>query len=806
MRKRFLLFLAIMILSASCNLPVNVSVFDTPTPENSPTPTLTPTLPPTPTTTPTPTPQPAARVEIAEQAIFLGSYDQARQQFLDAQNTSDDPEIQAAAAVGIGRSLYLARNYPNAIRNLENAVAEFPQSGQITAAGYYFLARSYEAQQLYAKAAEAYGMYVELNPGVLDAYIQGLRGDALNAAGDYSGAVLAFEASVNAPQEGTTVWTELKLGRAYAALGDYSNAIRTYLEVYDKTDNEYAKSQANLLMGQAYLNLGMTEQANARFQDSVYNFPRAYDSHTALVHLVNAGAPVSELNRGIVNYHAGQHGLAVEALTRYIGLAAELNATAYHYRALSRRAMNEPGRALVDWDYIIENYQGDPLWAEAWSEKAYTQWAFLGENEAAARTLQQFVELSPNSARAGDFLFQAGRILERKNKLVEAAVVWEKIIDTYPTAERSQRALFLAGVTYYRLRNYPQALVVFQRALVFASEPADQAAAYLWIGKTKQILGEADAARQAWQQGAQVDPTGYYSERSIELLHNRKPFDSTRPVDLGYDLDFERTRAENWLRVTFGISEDTDLNGLGSLANDPRMQRGAAFWELGLYHNARTEFEGVRRELASQPELTYRLMNYLLDLGVYRSAILASRSILDAAGMDDVSTLSAPAYFNHVRFGVYFRDLVLQASQTEGLHPLLLLSVMRQESMFEGFAISSAGARGLMQIMPATGQEISNGLNWPPEYTNDDLYRAEVSIRFGARYLKRQRDYFEGNMFAMLAAYNGGPGNTIIWKELAGDDPDLLLEVIRVEETRLYINNIYEFFNIYRIIYEPGGL
>ena len=54
-----------------------------------------------------------------------------------------------------------------------------------------------------------------------------------------------------------------------------------------------------------------------------------------------------------------------------------------------------------------------------------------------------------------------------------------------------------------------------------------------------------------------------------------------------------------------------------------------------------------------------------------------------------------------------------------------------------------------MQIMPATGQEIASSMNWPEDYEDDDLYRPEVSINLGARYLARQRDYFEDNMFAI---------------------------------------------------------
>ncbi len=175
---------------------------------------------------------------------------------------------------------------------------------------------------------------------------------------------------------------------------------------------------------------------------------------------------------------------------------------------------------------------------------------------------------------------------------------------------------------------------------------------------------------------------------------------------------------------------------------------------------------------------------------------------MDLAKLDDSATLKAPAYFNHIRFGAYFRAEVLQAAQNENIHPFVLFSVLRQESMFEGFVESSAGARGIMQIMPATGQEISGGMGWPPDYKEDDLYRPMVSIRLGARYLARQRDYFGGNLVAALAAYNAGPGNSEIWFSLANQDSDLFLEIIRYEETRRYLTQISEFTGIYSRLYE----
>jgi len=59
----------------------------------------------------------------------------------------------------------------------------------------------------------------------------------------------------------------------------------------------------------------------------------------------------------------------------------------------------------------------------------------------------------------------------------------------------------------------------------------------------------------------------------------------------------------------------------------------------------------------------------------------------------------------------------------------------------------------------------------------------------------------DGDLYAALAAYNGGPGNAMQWRQLSGEDPDLFLETVRFEETRNYIRNIYEIYVIYKRLY-----
>jgi soluble lytic murein transglycosylase len=347
-------------------------------------------------------------------------------------------------------------------------------------------------------------------------------------------------------------------------------------------------------------------------------------------------------------------------------------------------------------------------------------------------------------------------------------------------------------------------LTIFQRNLLLAIQPEDRARAYFWIGKTQQQLGDNAAAQQSWQQGQAIDTTEYYSLRARDLLMGRALFETPALVNLNPDLEKERKDAEAWVRITFNLPAETDLSGPGSIATDARFIRGTELWEMGMYDEARLEFESLRESVSISPTDSFRLGNHLLGIGLYRSAIFAMRQVLTLAGQDSQSaSLTAPPYFNHIRYGLYYHDLIIEQSQAYGLDPIFIFSVIRQESLFEGFVKSTAGAHGLMQVIPATGGQIASELNWPPGYDSDDLYRPNVSVRFGAYYLSKNRDLLGGNMYATLAAYNGGPGNALAWNELAGNDPDLLVEVIRFEETRNYIRAIYEIFGTYRTIYSP---
>jgi soluble lytic murein transglycosylase len=223
---------------------------------------------------------------------------------------------------------------------------------------------------------------------------------------------------------------------------------------------------------------------------------------------------------------------------------------------------------------------------------------------------------------------------------------------------------------------------------------------------------------------------------------------------------------------------------------------------MGFQDEARLEFEDLRTSVQDDPAQCFRLTNYLLDLGLYRPAIFAARQVLTLAGqIAQNQTMAAPPFFNHIRYGLYYPDLILPAARQNGFDPLFLYAVIRQESLFEGFVRSAAGARGLMQIIPSTGAEIAKNQGWPADFTPDHLYRPMVSITLGTNYLMQNRNRLNGNLFAALAAYNAGAASEEAWLSLSGNDPDLFLEVIRFGETSNYIRSIYEGYYMYKLLY-----
>jgi soluble lytic murein transglycosylase len=803
MRKKLLTLLcACLLISTACSLPFIQLTEDENGEQNIELLTgLQDALDIQPAATATPTPSPSGRIDAADTALFSGQIDKAIELYQQAFQQAGDDELKAQALYGLGRSYYDQRQYIAAGDAFNRILGQYPNT-EILADTYFMLGQCYEQTDEYLQAAASYQKYAELAPGVLDAYVLTLQGDAAMSGNDYTQAIYAYQAALLADPPADSSSLNLKIGQSYDNLQDYTTAIQYYMNVYNTSQDDYARATSNLLTGQAYLKLDMPDEAHARFLDSVYQFPKAYDSFTALSILVADGVPVNDFVRGLVDYYVGSYDYAIQAFERYLASNPEDNdGTVYYFKGLSHYFNNDPRQAITEYETLINNYPGNAYWSAAWDEKAYVQWVVLDEYTNAANTYLSFVTNASSSPDAPAYLFEAGRVYERSGDLENAAQTWLRMMNEYPSSDLSYRGLFLAGISYYRLAQYEDALQVFQRTLALATTPAEKAKAYMWIGKSYQAQGDSENAQNAYTSSQSADPTDYYAIRSAELLEGRGMFDMEGNFDLGYDLDYERPEGESWLHTTFNIPAETDLNGLGDLENNPRLKRIQAYWEISQFSKAINEAELLRGELQGDVVNLYRLMNYLLELDLYQPAIYTCRNILSLAALDDLSSLTAPIYFTHIRFGAYFREMMVSAANDYGVQPLLLYALVRQESMFNPYITSAVGASGLAQIMPATGKENVDLLGWPSNYESSDLLKGEVSLELGTFYLNRMHKYLSGNTQAALAAYNAGPGNAEEWLSLADGDPDLFLEVIRAQETQDYLMQIMEFLNIYQLVY-----
>lgn len=149
------------------------------------------------------------------------------------------------------------------------------------------------------------------------------------------------------------------------------------------------------------------------------------------------------------------------------------------------------------------------------------------------------------------------------------------------------------------------------------------------------------------------------------------------------------------------------------------------------------------------------------------------------------------------RFPVTYGPAVNQAAGPLQLDASWVMGLMRSESAMAEDAISSAGARGLMQVMPDTARALSrrHGI---PYGGKDDLVQAEVNIRFGTTYLRELSDRFGENPVLVSGAYNAGPHSVDRWMDRRqSDDPVIWVETLPYYETRDYIPRVLAFTTLY---------
>jgi len=194
---------------------------------------------------------------------------------------------------------------------------------------------------------------------------------------------------------------------------------------------------------------------------------------------------------------------------------------------------------------------------------------------------------------------------------------------------------------------------------------------------------------------------------------------------------------------------------------------------------------GLRTEAAAEWMWTVRAMD---DRALLAAAELAHRNgIWDRAINTADKTVAAHDFTR--RYPTHYRDVLSKQAQIRKLDEPLVFGLVRQESRFLADAKSSAGAAGLMQVMPATARWVARKIGMKG-FRPSRVSKPEVNAALGAFYLKHMLDGFNGNAVLAAAAYNAGPSRARRWCDTKPIEGAIYIETIPFTETRQYVKKV----------------
>ena len=321
---------------------------------------------------------------------------------------------------------------------------------------------------------------------------------------------------------------------------------------------------------------------------------------------------------------------------------------------------------------------------------------------------------------------------------------------------------WLAGFAALHQGAGDRALDHFQHLETVVGSAISTSRALYWQGRAHEALGDQAAAQAAYAQAAR-QPGVYYGQLAAERVHARMPAAYAVP----------------------GKAVETLPDWRGAPLGENSVFR-AGLWLLaaGRIDDAQRFF--LHLSETADPEDTARMARLMIEAHAPWHGLRLSKRAADKGA------IYPAAHFPLT--GLEKTDL--------GLPPELVLSIARQESEFNHTVSSHVGARGLMQLMPGTAEQMARQLRLPydlPRLTADPAYNAQL----GAAYLEGLRERFGTSTALTASGYNAGPGRPARWLSDFGDlrqdfDPVDWVELIPFDETRNYVMRVTEAMPIYR--------
>ena len=398
--------------------------------------------------------------------------------------------------------------------------------------------------------------------------------------------------------------------------------------------------------------------------------------------------------------------------------------------------------------------------------------------EPAAKHFEAIASEFPAHSYADDSLILAGESWAEANDHPRERLAYERVLKDIPVGDQSgeaRRRLILLAFTQDRV---PEALTLAESGVAGAKDLRERAKLHYFRGRALQRQGQKDAAVAAWLEALEAAPLSYAGLQTLSRLRDVGDDAFNKGIAV-----LEREHAATAVQF--------------ELPGTPAAKRAQLLARLGLGEEA-------GEELAEAGVAGWPAIAVLAQAGLYSESQKLLGSLGSSWRVDPpVGPLRALWSLAHP---LAFETLVRDGEASHQVPSLLTFAIMQTESRFDPGATSWAGARGLVQLMPATAKDLARQAG-VADFDPDNLYQPSLNLDLGTRYLGNLVRRYGGDDAAVplaIPSYNAGAGAVDKWLDRRKAwDFDMFIEAIPYDETRAYTQSVLERWLAYRWVH--GG-
>ncbi|MEA2022156.1 MAG: tetratricopeptide repeat protein [Candidatus Caldatribacteriota bacterium] len=408
----------------------------------------------------------------------------------------------------------------------------------------------------------------------------------------------------------------------------------------------------------------------------------------------------------------------------------------------------------------------------------------LGEIPVALNKYHEIIEQHSQSYYARQSYLRIAECYFRLKENEKAISMWQELNMKHPNSSEAMISLWKTARYYDNEGNYTFALNAYRKLLERFSKSSKGDDANYWMAKTLQKLGLKEKADTAYKNLISNYPLSYYTEK---VLENRKEFHTLWPV---FNSEEKKVR-----EIKKFLNKFSTINDRSKLL----LLKAELFKEISFFKEAIIE---LREALDNDPG-SISILFYLSDIykenedyynSLYFTEIIFSY-LVERKEWDEI-----PFELWKNLYPDYYNYLIDDYAQKYDIDPLIVLATIREESRFNPWDESVAGARGLMQIIYSTGEWIAQKINLE-NFTDEMLFSPKMNIDLGCWYINYLKERFSGDLILIISGYNAGPGITSQWlKKYNISDSDNFIENIPYDETREHVKKVLKSYLMYKRI------